>query len=586
MNFLKNVLASILGFFISIGLLFFVFLILISALSTIADNSSVVKVKDNSVLEIDFTKELTDYGERIFLEDFDYTIENYNGLNVVVKAIEIAKTDDKIKGISLKSTGKIGGLATASALRTALIDFKKSGKFVYAFNDIIGQTDYYLQSVADSIFLSPVGNIDFRGLSAEVLFFKEAQEKSGFSMEVIRHGKYKSAVEPFLSDKMSEENREQISELLHSLWETMANDIAKSRNITTDDLNVIANELKARTPQLALQAKLIDGIIYQDQFEQILVENMQVEDIKDINFINIEKYAESVVNKASLNRPKNKIAVIFAEGQIQYGRGNVGVIGNETIIKSLRQARQDDDIKAIVLRINSPGGSALASELMHREIEITKKYKNVYVSMGNYAASGGYYIACNANKIYAEKGTITGSIGVFGMLPNMHKLAEKIGINAEHVQTHENALEYSIFEAPTENFIKVTTESVADFYNTFVERVARGRKMSIEQVDAIAQGRVWSGIQAQQHNLVDEIGGLNEAIGFAAQEYGLEEYDIKIFPINTLNFTDFVKNLKVNAQNKAIKQEIGSLYSTYTKFRNLTNSKGVQAHMLWEIKID
>ncbi|CEN49602.1 Signal peptide peptidase (fragment) [Capnocytophaga canimorsus] len=421
MNFLKNVLAAILGFFIATGILFVVFLFVISALaSTFGDDEKII-VKENSVLVLDFKEPIKDYSKEVYFEDFDYKDKDFNGLSSILKAIEIAKTDDKIKGIHIKSSGNIGGLAMASELRQALADFKSSGKFIYAHNDFITQTDYYLQSVADSVFLSPMGELSFRGLSSEILFFKEMQEKSGVNMEVIRHGKYKSAVEPFLENTMSEANRLQMTELLNSLWNVMATDIAQNRNISIENLNNIAHNLEARTAELALKNKLIDGIIYSDEFEQILCRATNTQNISDLDFITINKYAESVVNKARLNRPKDKIAVIYAEGEIIYGKGNPEVIGNETIVESLREASEDESVKAIVLRINSPGGSALASELIHREIELAKKRKKVYVSMGNYAASGGYYIACNADKIFAQSGTVTGSIGVFGVLPNVHR---------------------------------------------------------------------------------------------------------------------------------------------------------------------
>ncbi|MDO5607725.1 MAG: signal peptide peptidase SppA [Capnocytophaga sp.] len=589
MNFLKNVLAAILGFFISLGILFALFLLLISAFSSVLGESSQksLQVKDNSVLVLDFKKPLQDYGNRTYFEDFDYTSEEFNGLNVILKAIEIAKTDDNIKGISIKSTGNVQGIAIAKALRSALADFKESGKFIYAFNDAISQTDYYVQSVADSIFVSPLAEITFRGLSSEILFFKKAQEKTGITMEVIRHGKYKSAVEPFLENSMSEANREQMSELLHSLWSGIVTDIAQSRHLSVDTLNSIANTLSARTPALALQAKLIDAVIYQDQFDELLVKRTAVDSFEDVRFIGIENYAQSVTGKASLNRPKDKIAVIYAEGEIVYGQGAAGIIGNETIAKALHDAREDDDIKAVVLRINSPGGSALSSELMHREIELTKARKNVYVSMGNYAASGGYYIACNADKIYAEAGTITGSIGVFGVLPNVQKLADKWGINAEQVQTHDHAMGYSPFEAPTPNFIKVTTESVENIYNVFVERVAKGRSMSTSEVEAIAQGRVWSGVEAQRIGLVDEIGGLNDAILYAAQENDLEKYDLKTYPIYKTSFKELFESFGVKAKQQALQQEIGDdAYEIYQNIKSLANTKGVQARMYWNIRID
>ncbi|WP_155289082.1 signal peptide peptidase SppA [Capnocytophaga felis] len=588
MNFLKNVLAAILGFFISIGILFVLFLIFISIMvSSLGTNDKNVVVKNNSVLELDFKTPLKDYAERVHIEDFDYTIEEFNGLNFILQAIEYAKTDDRIEGISIKSPGNIGGLVFVQELRAALQDFKTSGKFVLAYNDIIPQKDYYLQTVADGIFLNPLGYLNFRGLSSEVLFFKDIQEKTGVTMEVIRHGKYKSAVEPFLDNKMSEENRLQITTLLNSMWSVIVEDISKDRNIPIETLNQIANNLDARTPQLAMENNLIDGVIFKDEFEQILCDKTQSSEINDVNFINIEEYAESVANKVSLKKAKDKIAVIYAEGNIIYGTGKPGVIGDETIIKSLRKATEDKNVKAIVLRVNSPGGSALASELIHREIEIAKKHKKVYVSMANYAASGGYYIACNADRIFAEEGTITGSIGIFGAYPNVNKLSEKLGVNAEQVTTHSNSMEYSLFEKPTESFIKEARESVENIYDVFLNRVAKGRNMSVEQVNEIAQGRVWSGREALQIGLVDEIGTLNDVLSFVAKENALESYKIESYPIFKTSlkemFQEYPTSIKVNTLQKEMGKEA---YEMYQKIQNLSQQEGIQARMLFDVNLD
>lgn len=588
MNFLKNVLAVILGFFISLGIFFVFFLVFISMVaSSLGSSDSEMIVKDNSVLELEFKTPLKDYGERVYIEDIDYTIEEFNGLNSILEAIEHAKTDNRIKGITLKSSGNTGGLAFAKELRTALQDFKTSGKFVLAYNDVIPQSDYYLQAVADSIFLSPLGYLNFRGLSSEVLFFKDIQEKTGVKMEVIRHGKYKSAVEPFLDNKMSDENRLQINELLNSMWNVIVEDISKDRNISVEELNQIANGLEARTPQLAKKNNLIDGVIFRDEFEQILCNKTQSSEIKDINFINIEDYADNVANKVNLKRPKDKIAVIYTEGTIIYGTGRPGFVGDKTIIESLRKAVEDKNVKAIVLRVNSPGGSALASELIHREIEQTKKHKKVYVSMGNYAASGGYYISCNADRIFAEEATITGSIGIFGTYPNVNKLAEKLGVNAEQVTTHSNSLEYSLFEKPSESFIKEARETVENIYDVFLSRVATGRNMTVEQVNEIAQGRVWSGREALQNGLVDEIGTLNEVLTFASKENGLDTYNIESYPIFRTSLKEIFQAYPISVKASALEEEIGKeAYQVYQKIKNLSQQEGVQARMLFEVNLD
>lgn len=588
MNFLKNVLAAILGFFISLGILFVLFLIMISVLSaSLGAADTNIIVKDNSILELEFKTPLKDYGERVYFEDFDYTMEEFDGLNSVLKAIAYAKTDNKIKGISLKSSGNLTGLALIQELRAALEDFKTSGKFVLAYNDIVPQSDYYLQTVADQIYLSPLGAMTFRGLASEVLFFKDIQEKTGVTMEVIRHGKYKSAVEPFLDNKMSEENRLQISELLNSMWNVIASDISKSRNISVEKINDIATNLLARTPQLALENQLIDGVLFRDEFDKILCDKTGEKDVKDLNFINIEDYAESVASKAGKSKSKDKIAVIYAEGEIVYGTGSAGVVSDEIIIKSLRKVADDENVKAIVLRVNSPGGSALASELIHREIEMTRKHKKVYVSMGNYAASGGYYIACNADRIFAEEGTITGSIGVFGAIPNVSKLSENWGINAEQVTTHVNALEYSVFEKPSESFLNETRESVENVYNVFVSRVAQGRGMTTEQVHEVAQGRVWSGKTAQHLGLVDEIGNLDAVLAFASKDNGLEDYSVVSYPVFRTNFKEFLGGYSILLKTNVLRDEIGKeAYEMYRKVKQLSDQKGIQARMHFEVNLD
>ncbi|GJH39930.1 signal peptide peptidase SppA [Capnocytophaga sp. HP1101] len=545
-----------------------------------------VTVKDNSVLELSFDEPLTDYSERVTFKDFDYTSESYNGLNTTLKAIENAKTDKRIKGIYLKSSGNIGGLAFAQELRKALQDFKSSGKFVLAYNDEVSQLDYYLQTVADKIYISQLGSVALRGLSSEVLFFKGLQEKTGVQMEVIRHGKYKSAVEPFLDNKMSDNNRQQITELLNAMWNVIATDIAQSRNIPLEKLNAIATEVGGRNAQLAKDNGLIDGILFRDEFEQIICDKTGSKSIDKVDFINIADYAEAVVGKATTHKTKDKIAVIYADGEIMQGEGRTEVVGNETIIRALRKAADNKDIKAIVLRINSPGGDALASELMHREIEVTKKKKKVYVSMGNYAASGGYYIACNANRIFAEAGTITGSIGVFGVIPNVNALATNWGINAETVSTHPNAQWYSPYQKPTEQFKKEMTESIEQVYTVFLDRVAKGRNKTVAQIDSIAQGRVWSGREALTKGLVDELGSLNDAVAYAAKENGIKEYRTVSYPTFEMDFKTMFRHFGANLRGESLRDELGKeAYEVYSQLKRISQERGVQARLEYDVKL-
>ena len=588
MNFLKTLLATILGFFISMGICLLLFLLFLSVMVGSVVGSSKnddISVSDNSVLELSFSEPLVDYSERVTFKDFDYTSESFNGLNTTLKAIEKAKTDSHIKGIYLKSNGNLGGLAFAQELRKALEDFKTSGKFILAYNNEISQLDYYLQTVADQVYIDALGSVNLRGLSSEILFFKGLQEKTGIQMEVIRHGKYKSAVEPFLDDHMSENNRLQTTELLKSMWHTIATGIAQSRNLPLERIDEIATELGGRTAALAKANGLVDGILFRDEFEQILCEKTGKKKIDDVNFIHIEDYAEAVVGKGS-SKVKDKVAVIYAEGEIVQGEGRNGVIGHKTIIRALRKAVDNKDVKAIVLRVNSPGGDALASEWMHREIDMTKKKKKVYVSMGNYAASGGYYISCNADRIFAEAGTITGSIGVFGVIPNASTLANQWGINAETVSTHPNAQWYSVFQKPTEQFRKETTESIERIYSIFLDRVARGRAKTVAEVDSIAQGRVWSGKEALANGLVDELGSVNDAVAYAAKENGLKEYRTVSYPIFEVDFKDVVRRYGMQLKGESLREELGNeAYEVFQELKKLSMQQGVQARLLYDVRL-
>lgn len=588
MKFLGNVLATIVGLFVFFMLLFFGLLIFGAIFG---GDSELKEVETNSVIVLDMKNVDLDYAGKF--KDPWVTLlaeESSVGLIDVLNAIDNAKTDDKIKGISILNSSSSLGLAQSKALRDKLLDFQKSGKFIVSYADYFSQKEYYINSVADTIYMNPVGEMEFKGLSSEIMFFKDIQEKTGVKMEVIRHGKYKSAVEPFLENEMSEANREQVTSLLNSAWSSIVNDISKSRNITVETLNGIANDLAARTPEMAKNSKLVDKIGYEDQYHDGIKKALKVKKDEDYNSISIMDYAKNVSKTPQKVDSKDKIAIIYAQGEIMGGEGDVNVIGEGAMRTSLKEAREDDKIKAIVLRVDSPGGSALTSELIWREIELTKKVKPVVVSMGNLAASGGYYISCNADKIIAEPSTITGSIGVFGVLPNMTELSKKIGINTSQVKTHEHSIGYSPFKPIDEKFKEVTTESVENIYTVFVNRVATGRKMTFEQVDAIAQGRVWTGTEALQNGLVDQLGGLDVALKEAAKLAKIKKYKTVNYPefektfmefLNDQNGIPFAKN-----KEKLIKEEIGEeAYQTLQILKRVTAKKGIQASLPYEIKI-
>ncbi|MDI1304718.1 MAG: signal peptide peptidase SppA, partial [bacterium] len=556
MKFLGNVLATIIGIFV-FCMLFFFGILIIGAI--FGGESEGVTVKSNSVIELNLEDIKNDYAGKY--KDPWMTIFSDNkkiGLTDIINAIEDAKTDDDIRGISILNDNSSLGMAQMKALRDALQDFKKSGKFVMAYANSYSQKEYYLNSVANTVYLNPVGDMDFKGLSAEIMFFKDFQEKSGLKMEVIRHGKYKSAVEPFLENKMSDANREQVTALLNSVWTSIVTDISKSRNISIAKLNEIANGLLARTPEMAKAEKLVDVIAYEDVYHNAIKNILKVDKDKEYNKVTILDYTKNAVTTSKSIDGTDEIAIIYAQGEIMSGEGDVNTIGEGSMRRSFQEARKNKNVKAIVLRVNSPGGSALTSDLIWREIELTKKVKPVVVSMGNYAASGGYYIACNANTIFAENNTITGSIGVFGILPNFTQLATKIGINTEQVKTHENAANYSPFVPLDEKFKAVTLEGVEHIYKTFVTHVAEGRKMTFAQVDAIAQGRVWSGSEALKKGLVDKIGGLDDAIHEAAALGKTKSYSTQNYPEYEKNFQDLLESLPFsNSKADFIKEEIG-----------------------------
>jgi protease-4 len=571
------------GTFIALGIILVLFLLLVSAIG----EAEKVTVKNNSVLVLNLETLVKDYAPKSddpFEEILGLADEKLS-LDQVLNAIENAKDDAKIKGISIKSLGVNAGISQTQAIRNKLVDFKESGKFINAYADVYDQKTYYLSSVADSIFINPIGSLDFKGLSTEVLFFKDFEDKTGVQMEVIRHGKYKSAVEPYLYNKMSEDNRTQITSFLTAIWNEMLVDISKSRQISVEDLNAIADHLLARNSELAIESNLVDEALYSDEYtDKLKLQSGLTLDDK-LNFISVKDYISTGKGRI-ISSSSNKIAVIYAQGTILYGKGNEDIIGQELIINALRKARNAKDTKAIVLRINSPGGSALASELIWRELEITKNEVPLVVSMGDVAASGGYYLSCNADRIFAQPTTITGSIGVFGTLPNIHKLANKMGINAEQVKTNKGA-DYSFFEPMSDEFREVTTEGIEQIYTTFLQRVADGRGMSIEAVDSIAQGRVWSGKEALDNGLVDELGTLDDAVAYAADLAEVNDYRVRNYPNYKFDFEDAFNSFPfMKSKEKVLIEEIGlENYKIYQTIKQFNEMKGVQARMPFVLDI-
>lgn len=584
MKFLRNLLAAVLGCLIAFGIVFFMFLIFAS----LASAEEGVSVKDDSVLELNIPYPVQDYTGNSDDDPFNLFYEPVMGLDEIIHAITIAAEDGDIKGISLNNNFLMAGISQTQAIRKALENFKSTGKFVYAYGDFYMQKDYYLASVADSIYMNPLGGLDFKGLAAEVLFFKDLQDKSGIKMEVVRHGKYKSAVEPFLDDEMSPENREQIAALLESVWASMLADIAEGRDLSAETLNSIADTLGARLPEYAQATGLVDGIIYSDEYESRLKLATGTDEDDKQPQINVRDYMKRS-SKRKTYSGKDKVAVIFAQGDIMYGEGGPNTIGQGLITKALRKARENSQVKAVVLRVNSPGGSAITSDIIWREVELTKEKIPVVVSMGNVAASGGYYIAVGADKIFAEPTTITGSIGVFGTIPNISEFAEKIGINAEQVGTNVNSVDYSLFEPMSPQFRGYVKEGIEEVYTTFLRRVSDGRNISMAQADSLAQGRVWSGVEAKELGLVDELGGLDDAIHAAAELAEIEDFGIRKYPHFKSGFERFMDEMasaKTESVESQLKNEMGQeLYSIFMELKTVVQQQGIQARLPYTIRI-
>lgn len=583
-KFWRVVFGSMLGFFFSMILVSILYMVmLISMIGTLASASKeTTTIKNNSVLQLNLNQSVA---ERVIETPFD-KFNTYNaqiGLNDILACIKNAATDPKIKGIYLNSATVGASPASVKEIHDALVEFKKYGKFIYAYSDVLAQNGYYLASVADKIILNPAGSLDFKGYAFQVMFYKGLIDKLDVDVQILRHGQFKSAVEPYMLDKMSEANREQLTVLSNSLWKVFVDDISAARKIPADSLNAIAENLLCATPEDALRLKMVDQLGYPGDMEKLLKSKLNVGEDDDINFVSINKYKKSIIENT---KAAAKIAVVYAVGEISDGKGdNSRGIYSESFIKEFKKAYKDNDVKAIVLRINSPGGSALASENIWREIENAKKAgKIVVTSMGDYAASGGYYIACNSNYIIAQPNTLTGSIGVFGMIPSFQNLLKnKLGITVDVVKTNQHA-DYGTGLRPLDGTEMATIQnSIEQIYSTFTKRVADGRKMTVAQVDSIGQGRVWAGVDALNLGLVDKLGNIDDAIAKAAELAKISNYSIVYYPKQKDWFTLLFSN--DDELEAALKTKLGSLYFTYEGIDHVLNQKGIQARIPMEITI-
>ena len=582
-SFFRNVLANIVAIII-IAAVFSLFLIMIITASAISGDSK-PNIKNNTVLTLDFKTNIIDSPTEDQEELFAFNDKQKNILLFdMLEAVKKAKIDDKIKGISIETDGIRAGFTQLDDLRGALEDFKKSGKFIYAYGNVVSQSAYYLGSVADQYILNPAGGIDLKGLSTEVLYMKNFADKYGIGIQIIRHGKYKSAVEPFMRDDMSPENKEQLSTLLNDIWSFNSNKIAASRKIDSAHFRTVVDSLYGAIPNLSLQHKLADQLMQKSEYDQMLKTKLNLKEKDKLAKVSFNKYINSYNDDGS--KKDKQIAVLYASGSINNGEGYNDIYA-DNFVKEIRKLSENEKVKAVVLRINSPGGSANASDEILFELQQLKKKKPIIVSFGDYAASGGYYIAMAADKIYSEPNTLTGSIGVFGMIPYFKELANKNGINAIPVATNANSNMYSAINGVTPGGVSILTKSVEQTYKRFVHFVTENRKKSFEQIDEIGGGRVWSGTRAKQIGLVDELGSLQDAIKFAAQKVSLKEYGVTSYPKKISQFDQIFKSLdedEISA--RLIKNKIG--VENYKMFEQLTNPKlqeGVMMKMPFEINL-
>lgn len=584
MNFFKSFLASLLGTFIALGLISILFFTGIAAIATSINFKTVDSafISENSVLNIDLNTSVRDRSPAF--NPFGFFTENANGIigmDAIIGSINKAKKDEKIKGIRLNSGLISSGWAQAREIRNCLNEFKKSGKFIYAYADFMSQKGYYVSSVADSIFMNPVGSIELKGLSSEVLYFEDFQNQYGLKMEVIRHGKYKSAVEPFLQDKMSDENRAQIKGLLDAVWTTISDEIVESRAISKKALEKMVEELTVTDAKEAITNGIIDALVYEEDFEKSIKVALEID--KDDSINSVEFYELNTQMKTFDSDVKDQIAVIYANGPILYTSGTEEVIGKKALNQAFQEVETNKNIKGAVLRIDSPGGDAMTSEIILNAIRKLKGKKPLVVSLGNIAASGGYYIACLGDKIYASPMTITGSIGVLAAFPNMRGLAERIGINAEQVNSHKNAMGYSLFEPLNDGFKNSTKSAIEKVYTTFKSRVSEGRSLNMEKVEDLSKGRIWSGKDAVENGLVDAIGGLEDAIQATAEMAAIENYNIDSYPKYENEFEYIFLDALSFIRLKIFNHPIEKFASELIK---LSQMEGIQAIIPFSINIE
>ena len=582
MNFFKTFLASCLGTLITLVVLL---VLMIGILAGLGGDEEVI-VRDNSVLQLNLDAQITEQQIENPFEGLPIGNSTPNiGLLQLKQAISNAKSDPKIKGIFLNVTYPMTGFSTMEEIRQSLIDFRKDGKWVITYSDVMSEGAYYLASASDKVYLNPEGEVEFNGLAIEMTFFKKMFDKLEIKPEIFRVGQYKSAVEPFMLDKASPENRLQLNEMVNSIYGHVLTRISESRGIPKEKLEEISDKMLARTAKLSVEYGLVDSLLYYDQVLGDLRSRLSLDETAKVNFIKYNKYRKSIDNKYSADA--NEIAVIVADGTIYQGPADEGVVGSDTFTEEIRKARENKKVKAIVIRVNSPGGSFQASDMMWREVTLAAKQKPVIASMSDYAASGGYYLSMGCDTIVAQPHTITGSIGIFSVLFDASGLMEnKLGITSEEIKTGEYGEMVTISRPLTDAEKNVWQTRTEDIYETFTGKAAEGRKTTKEEIKKVASGRVWTGEQAKEHGLVDILGGYDDAIRIAAEKGGVaDNYRVKLYPHIKNFFEQLTDSFSENARTNAMKEEMGQYYMLYEQWQHVKGYHGVQARMPFEFRI-
>lgn len=590
-KFWRIVFGTMVGFFLSCLIVSILSTLMFVAMIASMGSSNTVAIKDNTILKLDLQKPIqeqaVDNPFDMFGDEFSQYYQSGIGLDDILTCIKAAAKDSKIKGIYINTESVSASPATLKEIHDALVEFKESGKFIYAYADNYTQGAYYLASVADNVTMSATGLLQFRGMALQVMFYKGLIDKLDVDMQIIRHGKFKSAVEPYMMDKMSEANREQMTLLANTIWNTMVDDIAAERKLNKETLNQIADNMFFGTATKAVENKLIDKTCYKDEVAQDLKKLVGLAEDKDLNITGLSEYRKAV--KAETNSAIDEIAVVYAVGQITGGKSGNDIMGSETMVKLIKDAYTSENVKAIVLRVNSPGGDGTASDIIWNEIEQAKKAGKVVVtSMGDYAASGGYYISCNSNYIIAQPNTLTGSIGVFGMVPSFQRaLKNKLGVTIDGVTTNKHSDAGGALRPLNAEELEVYQNFIDEFYGIFTQRVADGRGMEQSAVDEIGQGRVWAGADALKIGLVDALGNMDDAIAKAAELAKLDNYKVTYYPKKKDFWTTLMEKTSGDNNIQAvIRQELGDQYYIYQGLQQLKNAEGVQALMPMQIQFE